>query len=51
MALKHMNKLENALEDSKISIELDDKNIKAYLIVGQILAIMSKNSFNLDYIT
>jgi hypothetical protein len=45
-----LNKLENALEDSKISIELDDKNIKAYLIFGQILAIMSKKYFNLEYI-
>jgi STIP1 family protein 1 len=36
--LKKINKLDEALEDAQVAVELDIQNIKAHLICGQILA-------------
>jgi len=41
-------KLYKAYEDAKVAIELDDKNIKGYLLCGQILAEMGKTEEGFD---
>jgi STIP1 family protein 1 len=40
--LRKLNQLKKAYEDSKYAVELDDKNIKAHLLCGQILAELGK---------
>ena len=40
---KQLGRLEDALRDIQIAIDLDDQNIKAYLIQGQLLAEVGKN--------
>ena len=39
-----MNLLDEALKDAIQAIELDDKNIKAHLLCGQVLAEMGKSN-------
>jgi len=40
---KQLNQFKKAYDDAKLAIELDDKNIKAHLLCGQMLAEMGKN--------
>lgn len=40
---KQLGKLDEALKDIQTAIDLDDQNIKAYLIQGQLLAELGKN--------
>ena len=41
---KQMGRLNDALKDIQAAIDLDDQNVKAYLIQGQLLAEVGKSS-------